>query len=235
MGPAGIVSAVPAPDATTPPAKKPRRTQEERSEATRTALLDATIDCLVEFGYAGVTTTRVVERAGVSRGAQVHHFPTKAVLVAEAVDHLARRRTIEMATEVAGLPRGAKRLEAALDLLWRSHTGPLFQAALELWVAARTDPELRESVRSVDRQVTAQVREGAGELFGPIAHSRGFAEDLETALATMRGLALLLSGQTDTAAVERRWKAARKPLAALLREHDAGTAAARARPRVRGR
>jgi AcrR family transcriptional regulator len=57
-----------------------RRTQEERRAATRGALLDATIDCLVEYGYHGVTTSRVAERAGVSRGAQVHYFPTKTDL-----------------------------------------------------------------------------------------------------------------------------------------------------------
>ena len=72
--------------------KPRRRTQEERRTATRGALLDATIDCLIEYGYGGVTTTRVVERAGVSRGAQVHHFPTKAVLVSEALRHLAEKR-----------------------------------------------------------------------------------------------------------------------------------------------
>ena len=81
-----------------------RRTQEERRTATRGALLDATIDCLIEYGYGGVTTTRVVERAGVSRGAQVHHFPTKAVLVAEALRRLAARRAAENLQRVPKLP-----------------------------------------------------------------------------------------------------------------------------------
>lgn len=199
--------------------KKPRRTQEERREATRAALLDATIDCLVEYGYNGVTTTRVVERAGVSRGAQVHHFPTKAELVSEAVRHLSHRRTFEMAAQIQTLPKGAKRVEAVLDLLWASHAGPLFLAALELWVAARTDEELAAALVSVDREVTAQIWEGAEELFGPVARNRDFAEDLETALATMRGLALLLARGSDRKAVERRWKAARKRILAQLSEH----------------
>lgn len=80
------------------PGPKRTRTQEERSAATRAALLDATVACLVDYGYASLTTTRVVERAGVSRGAQVHHFPTKAQLVTEAVRHLA-----------AGEPRSSSR------------------------------------------------------------------------------------------------------------------------------
>lgn len=207
-------------DETVRSTKKPRRTQGERREATRSALLDATVDCLIEYGYNGVTTTRVVERAGVSRGAQVHHFPTKGELVAQAVQHLSHRRRVEMAAEIADLPHGAKRVEGVLDLLWRSHAGPLFQAALELWVAARTDAELAEAVRGVDRQVTAQIWEGAELLFGPVARNRAFAEDLETALATMRGLALLLSAGNDPKAVEKRWRAARKRILAMLAEHD---------------
>src|SRR3954470_11711865 len=125
--------------ATTATGAPRRRTQEERSATTRAALLDATIDCLAEYGYANLTTTRVVERAGVSRGAQVHHFPTKAQLVAEAVGHLARRMSDELVRELASLPSGARRLDTALDRLWQVHSGPLYQAALELWVAARTD------------------------------------------------------------------------------------------------
>ena len=60
--------------------KKQRRTQEERTAAMRERLLNATVECLYELGYAKTTTTAIVERAGVSRGAQLHHFPTKADL-----------------------------------------------------------------------------------------------------------------------------------------------------------
>ena len=62
------------------------RTQQERSRVTQQRLLDATVDCLVEHGWAGTTTTLIAERAGVSRGAQLHHYPTKAALVLAAVD-----------------------------------------------------------------------------------------------------------------------------------------------------
>src|SRR5687767_4439256 len=76
-----------------------RRSQEERSAATRERLLDATVECLVDLGYAKTTTTEVVRRAGVSRGAQVHHFPTKADLVQNAVVHLASKRREELRNE----------------------------------------------------------------------------------------------------------------------------------------
>jgi AcrR family transcriptional regulator len=134
------------PSATATTKKRKRRTQAERRATTRAALLDATIDCLVEDGYANTTTTKVVERAGVSRGAQVHHFPTKAELVADAVRHLARRRAEEAQEEIGKVTiSDPAQLSKILDLLWGLHNGPLYAASVELFVAARTDPEAKGS------------------------------------------------------------------------------------------
>ncbi len=199
-------------------APRRRRTQEERSAATRAVLLDATVDCLVEHGYANITTTRVVERAGMSRGAQVHHFPTKALLVTEAVRHLAHRRIAELLEEMSALPGGREmRVEAALDRLWRAHTGPLFQAAMELWVAARTDPELRVHLVEVERDVNRAVAEATRRIFPDHAADRGFGEALQTVLAAVRGLAMLRFVDEE-ASVERRWRATRRRLVRVLRD-----------------
>ena len=72
------------------------RPQQERSRVTQQRLLDATIDCLIKHGWSGTTTTIVAETAGVSRGAQLHHYPTKTALVLAAVDHLMQRRADEI-------------------------------------------------------------------------------------------------------------------------------------------
>src|SRR5438045_9398121 len=111
--------------ATKPSAKQPRRrTQAERTASTRAALLDATIDCLVEYGYAHLTTTRVVERAGVSRGAQVHHFPTKAELVSEAGRPLAGKGIEEfLHTLPRPSRRGVKPVSRTRDLTADAHNG----------------------------------------------------------------------------------------------------------------
>jgi AcrR family transcriptional regulator len=193
-----------------------RRTQAERRATTRAALLDATIECLVEDGYQGATTTRIVERAGVSRGAQVHHFPTKAELVAEAVLHLAERRSDEFIEEVGALSaRGRHRFEAILDLLWRIHAGQLFAATAELWVAARTDPDLRARLVDVEREMASRVATNIGELFPELSRQRAFREGVETALAAMRGLALLgfVNGERE---IERRWPPVRRSLVVAL-------------------
>jgi AcrR family transcriptional regulator len=200
--------------ATATSGKRKRRTQAERRATTRAALLDATIECLVEDGYAGTTTTKVVERAGVSRGAQVHHFPTKAELVAAAVLHLASRRASELKGEVGRrFTEDPSDVGDALDLIWKLHAGPLYAASVELFVAARTDPELRERLLEVERDIAAQVYSSAGEFFAGHERQKALRECLEVALATMRGLALLEF--VDAGAGKRRWPRAKRRLVAM--------------------
>jgi AcrR family transcriptional regulator len=127
-------------------AERRRSLQDERSEETRMRLLEATIESLVAVGYARTSTTEIAERAGVSRGAQVYHYPTKAALVTAAVEHLLQHRYQEVQQLFAErLPR-AVGPGAAIDLLWRMFEGPTFVAWLEFVVASRTDPELRAAV-----------------------------------------------------------------------------------------
>ncbi|MBO0840677.1 MAG: TetR family transcriptional regulator [Sciscionella sp.] len=131
--------------------ERTHRTQAERSEATRTALLDATIDGIVDLGYARCSVNEICKRAGVSRGAQQHHFATKAELTAAAIEHLTLRLRTEMLAKLRDQPAGKERVERAVELIWEGFSGKLSTAALELWVAARTDPELRAAMRPVDR------------------------------------------------------------------------------------
>src|SRR2546430_2579469 len=104
--------------------KRPRRTQQERSSATREHLLDATIALLYERGYAHTTTSEIADRAGVSRGAQLHHFATKAELVTTAVEHLFQRRNEEFRRAFAELPETADRAATAIELLWSMFSAP---------------------------------------------------------------------------------------------------------------
>ena len=128
------------------------RTKAERSAATKQRLLDATIDCLVELGWSGTSTTEVVRRAGVSRGAQVHHYPTKEDLVLAAIEHLLERRLAEYHAAFDRLPSGDRTPGVALDLLWDSVSGATFDAWLELAIAARRDPTLHERFLEVEQR-----------------------------------------------------------------------------------
>ncbi len=164
--------------------------QEERSRVTRRRLLEATIDCLVERGWSGTSTTLVSQRAGVSRGAQLHHFPTKSDLVVAAVEHMGRRRSEELFEKAATLPRGARRTRAVLDLLAEHFTGPLFTAALELWVAARSDEQLHAAVAPLEQRIGREAHRQTVELLGVDESRPGTRELVQATLDLVRGLGL---------------------------------------------
>jgi len=181
-----------------------RRTQSERTAATRAALLDATLECLVDVGFAATTTTEVARRAGVSLGALVHHFPAKADLLTAAVGHLLARRQAEFRKAMADADMGAPRLATAIDVLWSQYDGPTFAAYLELWVAARTDPDLRAAVVAMSEGFGSTSDDVFRELFpadeypdaGFLEHGRMFA------MAVMDGVALHRAVNPSGRAVE---------------------------------
>ena len=145
-----------------------RRTQSERSAATKSQLLEAAIDCLVAHGYAGTTTTRVAQRAGVSRGAQLHHYPTRAELVAAAVEHLFASLTAEYQRAFERVDTQAS-LGSAIELLWSMFDRPSFYAVIELHTAARTDAELRDCLEPISSRHTENVVRLAKHYFPALA------------------------------------------------------------------
>ena len=170
-----------------------RRSQAERTAATREALLGAAVDLLVEQGYSGVTTTRVAHRAGVSVGALQHHFGTKADLLSAAVEHVFARRQAEFAKAMADLPADEDRMDAAVDALWSIFSGPTFVAWLELWVAARTDAGLAEVLIPVQEEFTRRSTELFAEVVGDVAGAEDpHVRDLALSLTynALDGLAL---------------------------------------------
>lgn len=163
-----------------------------RGEQTQEKLLRATIELLVEVGFAHASTPLIAQRAGVSRGAQTHHFPTRIQLVTAAVEWLADRRLADLEQVSRNLPTGARRIPAALDLLWASFSGDLYQAVLELWIASRTDAELRTAVASAERRLGQQLNALLANLFGDsFAAAPDFAGRAQFVLSQLRGLALL--------------------------------------------
>ncbi|MFD4183632.1 TetR/AcrR family transcriptional regulator [Rhodococcus sp. NPDC058514] len=135
-----------------------REPQQDRSRLTRQRLLEATIDCLAEQGWAATTVGVVAQRAGVSRGAAQHHFPTREDLITGALEFMFDSRMEAAHLEATGLPAGPGRTEAVVTRLVEYYTGTLFKAALQVWTAAASDPALRERVLPLE------------EKFGRVAH-----------------------------------------------------------------
>nr|WP_051706284.1 TetR/AcrR family transcriptional regulator [Nocardioides aequoreus] len=165
----------------------------------RQRLLEATVECLVERGWSGTSTTLVSERAGVSRGAQLHHFPTKADLVLAAVEHLSEVRGQELREAAARLPRGRRRTRAVVEMLAEHFTSPVFDAALELWVAARTDPALREAVVPLEQRVGREAHQIAVEALGADESQPRVRELVQATLDLVRGLGLANTISDDSA------------------------------------
>ncbi len=164
----------------------------------RLRLMEATVESLVELGWSGTSTTVVSRRAGVSRGAQLHHFPTKQDLVVGAVEHLTERRRDELTRAARDLPEHG-RTKAVLDVLAAQFTSPVFFAALELWVAARTDAELHEAVAPLERRLGRETHAHAVQLLD-VDETRGRNRALvQATLDLLRGLGLAASLSDDTA------------------------------------
>ena len=178
------------------------QTNSERSAATRAKLLDATIDALVDVGWAGTSTTEVVRRAGVSRGAQVHHYPTKQELVLAAVEHLLLRRVEEFAAAFEDLDPQRRTHGVALDLLWRHCFGPSFEAWLELAVAARSDPLLHSQLVEFEKRLWAAALETFQSQF-PEARDDTFARvGLRLTFAVLDGLVVGRLAGTEPAELD---------------------------------
>jgi AcrR family transcriptional regulator len=175
------------------------RSQQERSRLTQRRLLDATVTCLIRYGWSGTTTTVVAETAGVSRGAQLHHFPTKTALVLAAVEYLTDRRAGEIRHETRALPASIdQRVETVVDLLGASFTGPLYHAALEVWVAARTDEPLRAALVPLEAKIGRELFRLTAALLGADVSRPDVRDAIQATLELLRGLGVANLLGTDT-------------------------------------
>jgi AcrR family transcriptional regulator len=164
--------------------------QQDRSRATRQRLLAAAVESLAEVGYAATTVSVVATRAGVSRGAAQHHFPTRADLFAAAVEYMTEVRLAEIRAQAARLPSGPGRTEAIVGMLADVYTGPLFRAALHLWVAASTEDALRRQIVRLEAHVGRQAHRALLEVLEVSEGTPGVRETVQGVLDMARGLGL---------------------------------------------
>lgn len=167
-----------------------REPQQERSRTTRRRLIEAAVDCLGERGWHGVTVAVIAERAGVSRGAAQHHFPTREDLVAAAVELLGEAQITELRTRTAGLPTGPSRIERVVEMVLNLYTGPMFRAALQLWVVASSDEQLRSTLAPLEARVGREAHRMTVELLDVDESRPGVRELVQATLDLARGLGL---------------------------------------------
>lgn len=179
-------------------AQAARLTQSERSARSRERLLDATLACLAERGYAGTSFPEVLRRAGLSNGALWRHYRSRADLLAAALLHSERKLAAARQPAAAGL-------DAAVDALWEYFHAPEVQALIELLFASRHDADLREALSATDRDAARIYFDWLAALLGPDLAERPNFE------SAARLLALALYGTAVTAGLRP------APAAGLLR------------------
>jgi AcrR family transcriptional regulator len=182
----------------------------------RTRLLDATIECLVTYGYAGTTTPRVAERAGVTRGAQIHHFRSKEDLVVAAIEHLAQQRVQAAMREFGRMQASSDPVSTVLDFLWEAHQGPMFAATVELWVAARTDLVLAGHIERVEPLVNSTLISAIAQLVPDHAMQKELRNFVYTAMDALRGILLASFVDRDSDRARRRWDRACEQLRMIV-------------------
>jgi len=181
----------------------------------RRRLLVATVECLVVYGYAATTTYRVAELAGVTRGAQFHHFRSREDLVVAAVDYLAQARIDAVMRHYARIAGGADSVGDVLEFLWDCHKGSIFVAAMELWAAARTDPILAQRLAEVESAIDTRIVTAVAWLV-PGAAPRDLCHGLYTAMDVLRGVLLAGCVDRDVGKARKRWERACVPLRHVL-------------------
>ncbi|SCK57816.1 transcriptional regulator, TetR family [Streptomyces sp. WMMB 714] len=172
--------------------------KQDRSRATRQRLLESAVTCLAELGWSGSTVTVVAEHAGVSRGAAQHHFPTREDLFTAAVEYVAEERSRALRT----LPTPPD-TPAAVRQIVALFTGPLFRAALQLWVAASNEPQLGPRVTALETRIGRETHRMAVELLGADESAPGVRETVQGLLDMARGLGLANLLRDDSARRER--------------------------------
>ncbi len=167
-----------------------RRSQAERSDAMRKRLLAATLASLVEDGYVGTTLSSVVRRAGVSRGAQVHHYPNKQALIVDTAEYLVRRTYRTLGEVVLSVVDENNRLQALTEACWKQlFDTSLYRAYSELLIASQRDEVLAEALRALMQRVQKMFEAAAEHYFVAAPHSKVNVAELFLQLcALMAGL-----------------------------------------------
>ncbi|MBB1025392.1 MULTISPECIES: TetR/AcrR family transcriptional regulator [unclassified Dietzia] len=218
----------------------PRRPKQERSAATRSKLLEAAYESLLDRGYGATTVGEVQNRAGVARGTLLHHFPTRGSLMAGVVEDIVERRLRVLtstglgvrarvgaddgagdgADAVADPDAGARddvplatSWDDVVDLVWEELQGPPFTVALELWVASRTDPELRRALIPLQERIFRTVHRNVTRLAGEDHPRAPMLVQFTIDLLTGAHLAGTLQPRVGASAVVEAWKIAVRELA----------------------
>lgn len=152
-----------------------RRKNADRSAATRKQILEATVRCLDAWGYGAVTNIKVADQASVSRGAMMHHFPTRQALLVATVEYAYKKLTEYRASELEKVQPGLPRFRRLVDLALVTQRMPEGMACNEIRIGSRSDPEIRAAVT----RMMSYISDDYGRLSGRLAREAGLKSNSE--------------------------------------------------------
>ena len=173
--------------------------QAQKSASTRTQITEAAIKCFVEYGYSRTTTTLIAEKAGLSRGAMLHHFPSRLAVVRAAVEHLHSKRLRAFRKAVSKTTPEGDHVRQSVEAYWAHVRHPMFVAFFELAVAARSEKELASILRPAQEAFEREWYDAAVDMF-PEWRGRGEQFDLALDLAryVLEGMAISFLTHKET-------------------------------------
>jgi len=184
-------------------ARGKRRTQAERTQETRARILDASVEVLRKNGYAHFRTADVARAAGVSRGAQLHHFATKEKLVYATMEHVFHNVLETSRARVRALKAGDDALEQAIDDARDFFFSTAFFISLDIATSINSR-RFRDRLMSMVRDARLPAEQAWREALVARGMSERAADDvLWLTLGLVRGLAVRMLWQNEPARFDR--------------------------------
>jgi AcrR family transcriptional regulator len=168
-----------------------RRTQAERSEETRTRILKAASALIRQRGYARFRTAEVAEQAGLSRGAQLHHFPTKDTLVVATLEFVFDQAQAVSRKRASSVDRPRDLIEAVIEDAREFFFSEHFMVAIDIVLSTSTNKSVRKQILEISRKARRPVETAWTEALAASGVSGPLASDIVAlTLSLVRGMAL---------------------------------------------
>jgi AcrR family transcriptional regulator len=156
-----------------------------RAERTRALVIDETVHCILEEGFAAASAKHITERAGVTWGVVQYHFGDRDGLLMAVVD----QGFAELTDALRELPAAAEnvrgRTEFIVNAAWDAFSSPTSMAALEILIATRA---MRDTGATAHLATLGTTMAQLGKHIGEGLHARHAAAIGNLIWATLRGL-----------------------------------------------
>ncbi|MDB5630492.1 MAG: TetR/AcrR family transcriptional regulator [Tardiphaga sp.] len=168
-----------------------RRTQAERSEETRTRILKAAASLIRKRGYARFRTAEVAEAAGLSRGAQLHHFPTKDSLVVATLEYVFDQAQAVSRKRASTVNQPRDLIESVIADAREFFFSEHFMVAIDIVLSTSTNQSVRKQILDISRKARRPVETAWAEALAANGVSGELASDIVAlTLSLVRGMAL---------------------------------------------